>query len=242
LGNFQSFALRKKKTARFRLTKPNRGSRKGDFIISSVTKKINPENPEPDIIRDAADVIRKGGAVLFPTKCLYGLGADALNPDAVDRIFEIKQRPRGKPILVLIHRKKELELLVKGVPPAASRIMDKFWPGGVTIVFEAKNTLPENLTAGTGKIGVRMAGHPAAFALAQAVNGPVTGTSANLAGQPGCSQADELDMQVGERLDLILDAGLLRGGAGSTIIDVTYCFPKILRDGAVPAKNILSLF
>jgi len=210
--------------------------------FSNKIKKVNPEYPDPDQIAEAAGVIKRGGSVVFPTTCLYGLGADAFNPEAIDSIFGIKQRSYQKPILVLIHDKKEVNRLVRHVPPAASCIMDTFWPGRVTIVFEADDTLPANLTAGTGKIGVRLCGHAVAYALAKAVNGPVTGTSANLAGHGGCSQIPELDSQVRDAPDLILDAGPLKGGIGSTVIDVTGEIPKILREGIVPEKDIFAVF
>ncbi|MDM8521813.1 L-threonylcarbamoyladenylate synthase [Desulfococcaceae bacterium HSG8] len=199
-------------------------------------------NPREDQIREAGRIIKNGGVIVFPTTCLYGLGADALNPDGIDRIFDIKKRPHGKPLLVLIHHKNELEKLVKSVPPSAVSITDKFWPGRVTLVFEAKDTLPANLTGGTGKIGVRLCGHPVASALVGAAGCPVTGTSANLSGSPGCSEISELDHEIADMSDLILDAGPLRGGIGSTIVDITPDFPKVLREGIVPAKDIFAVF
>lgn len=209
---------------------------------ASNIRRIQPLEPDPEAIAEAARIIRQGGVAVFPTRCLYGLGADALNADAVNRLFEIKARPYQKAILVLISNKKELSELVQEIPQAAQRIMDKFWPGKITLIFKAKENLPANLTAGTGSIGVRLCGHPAACALLNAVGGPVTGTSANLAGRPGCSQICDLDAEVAERVDLILDAGKLDGGAGSSIVDVTGDAPTVLREGVIPAKDIFGLF
>jgi L-threonylcarbamoyladenylate synthase len=206
--------------------------------FSNKIRKTDPVTPDPDAIVQAAQLIRKGGVVLFPTRCLYGLGADAMNPDAVNRIFEIKQRPKQKPILVLIHDQKELGRLVQEIPPAARRIMDGFWPGKVTLVFKAKADLPVALTAGTGKIGVRLCGHPVAAALAREAGCPITGTSANLSDHAGCSEISELDIQVAEKVDLILDAGPLEGGKGSTVVDVTEYPPIILREGAVRSAEM----
>lgn len=200
--------------------------------------RTDPVTPDPDAIAQAARVIRKGGVILFPTRCLYGLGADALNADAVNRIFEIKQRPKQKPILVLIHDQKELEHLVQEVPPAARRMMDAFWPGKITLVFKAKSDLPIALTAGTGKIGVRLCGHPVAAALVRDAGCPVTGTSANLSDHAGCSEISELDIQVAEKVDLILDAGALEGGKGSTVVDVTVDPPLILREGVIRSAEM----
>ena len=208
--------------------------------LSPKIHKINPTNPDPDIIQEAAGVIRKGGVIAFPTRCLYGLGADALNPDAVERIFKIKQRPSEKPILILIDDPKQLERLVTRISDAARAIMERFWPGRVTLVFDAGAEVPDYLTAGTGKIGIRLAGHPVAAALARAIQGPITGTSANVSGQPGCHQIEDLQPGVTENLNLILDAGPLKGGQGSTVVDVTGEVPRVLREGVVTEKEILA--
>lgn len=202
--------------------------------------KINPTAAQDRIISDAAGIIKRGGIVLFPTKCLYGLGADAFNFKAVERIFNIKNRSHNKPVLVLVKNRKKICDLVKSIPQAALNMMDRFWPGGLTIVFEAKDTLPKNLTAGTGKIGIRLPKHPVASALVSEFDGPVTGTSANFSGKPGCMRIDDLDFLIANKVDLVLDAGLLKGGPGSTVVDVTTDFPKILREGEIPAKDILN--
>jgi L-threonylcarbamoyladenylate synthase len=202
-------------------------------------KKIDPQDPDPELIREAAGVIKQGGVIVFPTRCLYGLGADAMNPGAVERVIEIKQRPQDNPILVLIHSKKQLELLVEKFPPPAAAIMAAFWPGRVTLVFDARETLPDLLTAQTGKIGVRLPGHPVAAAILREVKGPVTGTSANISGRPGCSRLTGMSSQITGREDLVLDAGTLQGGVGSTVVDVTEEPPRILREGQVTAGQIM---
>lgn len=201
---------------------------------------VNPTDPDPNVISEAARVIKTGGVISFPTQYLYGLGADALNADAVNRVFGIKHRSYKKPILVLVKSLEDLERIVRSIPPVASRIMEKFWPGRITIIFEAKETLPVNLTAGTGKIGVRLPEHPVAAALVNSIGGPMTGTSANIAGNAGCSRISDLDPRIAEKLDLILDAGPLKGGIGSTVVDVTGEAPRILREGAVPSMAIFS--
>lgn len=203
--------------------------------------KINPVNPQPDLISKAAGIIKRGGVVLFPTKCLYGLGADAFNADAVNKVFRIKQRPFNKPLSVLINDLTYLEKLVRFVPPAASSIIKNFWPGSITIVFEAKDTLPVNLTAGTGKIGIRLPKHTVASALVNEAGCPITGTSANISGNAGCSRVSDLDSLIADKLDLMLDAGQLEGGRGSTVVDVTTDLPEILREGAVSAKDIFAV-
>ncbi len=206
--------------------------------LSEKIRAIDPVSPQTDLIRQAADRILQGGVVVFPTTGLYGLGADALNAQAISKIFAIKGRSKAKPILVLISGMEMLELLVRHVPPAARKIMDAFWPGGVTIVLEAVPGLPANLTAGTGKIGVRMPAHPVAAALVRAAGIPITGTSANISGAGGCSSVSGIDPALAERVDMILNAGPLKGGAGSTVVDVSSGKLHVLREGAVPAEAI----
>jgi L-threonylcarbamoyladenylate synthase len=204
------------------------------------TYRINPEIADTDIIQEAAGIIRKGGVIAFPTRCLYGLGADAFNPYAVSRIFKIKQRPTEKPILILIDDPSRLKSLVTHISEAAKAISERFWPGRVTLVFDASAKVPGTLTAGTGKIGIRLAGHPVAAALARAIQGPITGTSANVSGNPGCHQIGDLQPAVTEQLDLILDAGPLNGGKGSTVVDVTGEIPLVLREGVVSKREIMT--
>ncbi|MFC1857620.1 L-threonylcarbamoyladenylate synthase [Thermodesulfobacteriota bacterium] len=201
-------------------------------------RQIDPDRPQPELIRETARIIHKGGVVAFPTRCLYGLGANALSAQAVDKIFKIKQRPYDKPLLILINRRQDLTDWVKDIPPLAEHLMNSFWPGRLTIVFEAKITLPAELTAGTGKIGIRLPGHKVAAALVDAVGGPITGTSANLSGEAGYTRCTELHSSIADKLDLILDAGPLKGGRGSTVIDTTTDTPLILREGEVTAKEI----
>ncbi|MBW1846504.1 MAG: threonylcarbamoyl-AMP synthase [Deltaproteobacteria bacterium] len=200
--------------------------------------KIDPEKPQKDFIDEAARTIKNGGVIAFPTRSLYGLGADALNPDAVQKIFEIKKRPLDKPILVLIKDKDSISDIAKNIPPLAIRLMDTFWPGNVTIVLKANPDLPSALTAGTGKIGVRLPQHPVASALVKAFERPLTGTSANISGVQGCSRVSDLDFEVKTKLDLILDAGTLKKGQGSTVVDVTTNPSKVLREGEILEKDI----
>jgi len=194
------------------------------------------------MINEAAGIIRKGGVVVFPTSSLYGLAADAYNPDAIEKLFAIKGRSHEKAILVLISDLRDLDRLVKPVPPEAYRLMKYFWPGGLTLVLEAKPAIPSALTAGSGKIGVRLCRHPVAAALVKSVGGPITGTSANISGTGGCDRISGLDTGIAEKADLILDAGVLKGGTGSTVADMTSGFPQILREGTVAGKDIFAVF
>lgn len=209
--------------------------------IHSKIRRTNPEFPQPAVIDEAVDVINAGGVIVFPTKSLYGLGADALNLQAVEALFRIKQRPKNNPVLVLIDDMVALNMLVRQIPETAAMIIRACWPGDVTIVFDAAPGISDLLTAGTGKIGVRMAGHPVARALTKRLKRPITGTSANISGLPGCHTVARLQPELSEGVDLILDAGPLSGGIGSTIVDVTSATPRILREGSISAEIIFEV-
>ncbi len=200
--------------------------------------RIRPDCPDPDAIKRGGEIIRNKGVVIFPAQTLYGLAADALDPSAIKKIFDLKKRPASKPILVLIEKQEQIPDLVRSIPRAAKILMDRFWPGGLTLVFEASPALPQALTAGTGKIGIRIPAQVAALDLVKAAGRPVTGTSANLSGAPGCSDPGRLPRSMIQNADLLLDAGPLKGGPGSTILDITTDPVTILRKGSVSGQAI----
>ena len=202
--------------------------------------RVNPSQPDPKIVQKAGEIIRSQGVVVFPAQTLYGLAANALDAGAVKRIFELKQRPESKPILILVKNREEILGLVKSIPRNAQILMDRFWPGSLTLVFEASPALPPVLTAHTGKIGIRVPAQPVAKALARAAGYPITGTSANQSGSPGCTDPIHLPESMIQGADLILDAGPLKGGPGSTVLDVTANPVTILREGAISKNDILS--
>ncbi len=203
-------------------------------MIDDMTKivSVDPENLA-DSIDKAARVILEDGIVVFPTRAFYGLGANAFSSKAVEKVYRIKKRGPTKPILILIADLKELAPLVRDVPASARNLIERYWPGKVTLVFYAAKTIPDNLTGGTGKIGIRLVGHPVARELVKAVGRPITGTSANISGRPACSTVNALDNEIIQKVDLILDSGHLAGDRGSTVIDVTVDPPKVLREGVV---------
>ena len=203
--------------------------------------RINVKHPQENVINEAARIICSGGVVVFPTTSLYGLAADASNPAAVEKVFAIKQRPVDKPILILVPDIRDIQNLVQDIPDAAVRIMTALWPGKLTLIFKAGNGLLPSLTAGTGKIGIRLPVYPIARLLVRAVGRPITATSANISGLNGCSRITDIDPAVAASVDMILDAGPLKGGAGSTILDVSQDPPTILRDGSIPQDRIFSV-
>lgn len=216
-------------------------SKRPDSQIISNRFAVDPHRPDPAVIETAAGILRRGGVVVFPTRCLYGLAADALNAAAVGRVFALKRRPADNPLLVLVQDRSRVAPLVRRVTSAADLLMRHFWPGLVTVVFAAREGLPPNLTAGTGKIGIRVPSHPVAAALVQAFGGPLTGTSANISGRPGCARVAQLDLELAAGVGAILDAGPLSGGPGSTVVDTTGKAPRVLRAGSVSARAVLRL-
>ena len=184
-------------------------------------------------IKKAAQIVLEGGVIAFPTETLYGLAADSLSEAALRKIFQVKKREEGKPLLLLIADRSWLKGLVQEISPLAERLMDRFWPGPLTLVFHASPRLSPLLTAGSGKIGVRLSPHPVTQALAQAVGRAVTGTSANISGQPGSLTAREVHQALGERLDAVLDGGKTAGGPGSTVLDVSDLSPRLIREGMI---------
>ena len=204
--------------------------------------KVGPFVLGHDAIERAVEILRDGGLVVYPTRCLYGLGADAANPAAVEKVFAAKGRSLKQPISVICQDEGCLRNIVRSIPPQAEPIMKRYWPGSVTLVFEANSVLPAVLTAGLGRIGVRLPANPVAAALVAGFGRPVTATSANLSGAAGCFRVEDLPPAVLERVDLVLDGGPLEGGLGSTVVDVTGPVPVILREGVVSAQALKRIF
>lgn len=206
---------------------------------SSNILEVDPVSPQADIMDQASETIANGGVVIFPTTCLYGLAADAANEDAVRKIYKIKKRSSDNPILVLVKNQEALKKIVVSIPPAADTIINKFWPGNITMIFDAQDSIPSITTAGTGKIGIRIPAHNVAMALVKQLEHPVTATSANISDTTGCSRISDIDPGMIDQVDLILDAGTLKGGVGSTVVDVTKTPPEVLREGTIAEVDIL---
>ena len=193
-------------------------------------------------INEAAGVILAGGVVAVPTESFYGLAVSALNEKAIDRLLKIKKRREDHPILILIHSTEILGKYVVRIPPFAQRLMKAFWPGGLTIVFEAGPILPPLLTGGRSKIGVRLSSHPGATEVARVAGVAITGTSANVTGEPPCDNPEEVLKALGSQVDIILDGGKTAGGKSSTVLDVTVAPPVILREGMVTRQALTPFF
>lgn len=197
-----------------------------EFIKSSV-----------DISR-AAGILRRGGLVAFPTETVYGLGADALNPTAVCRIFEAKKRPKFDPLIVHVASFEQAALLWKGIDSAAVRLIKKFWPGPLAIVLPKSSRVPDIVTAGLSTVAVRMPAHPMALDLIRALGRPIAAPSANLFGRTSPTTAKDVREDLGKKVDLVLDGGPCRVGVESTVVTVENGRAFLLRPGGVSVEEI----
>lgn len=192
--------------------------------------------PTLAVIETACQVLAGGGVLAIPTESFYALAASARQPAGLRRVHEIKGRPAGKPLLLLLAEIRHMRDLVEEIPPAALVLIERFWPGRLTLVLPASSGLSAELTAGTGTIGVRQPSLPSLIPLLEAA-GPVTGTSANRSGEPPVTTAKAVARTLGDTIDLILDGGTTGGGALSTLVDTRGPL-RLLRDGAVPRAEI----
>ncbi|MDH5640086.1 MAG: L-threonylcarbamoyladenylate synthase [Nitrospira sp.] len=195
----------------------------------------------PDSIRLAGAIIRLGGLVAFPTETVYGLGCDAMNPDAVAKVFDVKQRPRFDPLIVHLDDRSMLSTIVKSIPPAAQRLMEVFWPGPLTLILPKQPNVPDLVTAGLPTVAVRMPDHPVAQALIRESRTPIAAPSANPFGYVSPTTAQHVHAGLGDRLDLILDGGPCSIGVESTILSFAGPLPEIVRPGSLSLENIQAI-
>jgi len=193
-----------------------------------------------DVAR-AAQALRSGRLVAFATETVYGLGADALDPLAVARVFEAKGRPRFDPLIVHVASTAELDPLLAEFPERARQLADAFWPGPLTLVLPKRPIVPDLVTAGLPRVAVRIPGHPQALELLRAAGRPIAAPSANLFGRISPTTAEHVAEQLGDRIDLILDGGPCRVGVESTVLDLSGERPTILRPGGVTAEELTAV-
>lgn len=199
--------------------------------------KIGTSNPE-EVIRTAAAIIKKGGTVAFPTETVYGLGADALNPDAVRKIFKAKGRPLDNPLIVHIADIEQLDVVASDVPDSAIGLMDTFWPGPLTLIFKRKDIVPDVTTCGLDTVAVRMPDNPIALGLIRGAGTPIAAPSANISGRPSPTTAEHVISDLSGRIDAVIDGGAVRVGVESTVLDMTPDIPVLLRPGRVSIDQI----
>jgi L-threonylcarbamoyladenylate synthase len=203
--------------------------------------KIIQLNESEDWLKITTKVLDSSGVIGFPTDTFYGLGVNPFDSAAIDKIFKIKSRDRGKPILLLIGESEQLAQVVKKVSIEAETLIQAFWPGPLTLLFEATSVLPSNLLGNGNTIGVRFPNSQVASQLMCKTGKPITATSANVSGSTECRSGKELLNVLGDKLDLVLDGGESPGGKASTIID-TSCFPpKLIRVGEIDREKVESV-
>jgi L-threonylcarbamoyladenylate synthase len=193
------------------------------------------------LIRQAAEIIKEGGIVAFPTETVYGLGADAFNSLAVARIFEVKRRPYFDPLIVHVAHPADVKKLVKEIPLKAKKLVEKFWPGPLTVVLLKEEHVPDIVTAGLPTVGMRMPDHPMALSLIKESKCPIAAPSANPFGYLSPTTAEHVQDQLGDEVDLILDGGPCLVGVESTIVSFPEGKPKLLRPGGLSLEEIESI-
>ncbi len=189
-------------------------------------------------IARGAEILRRGGLVAFPTETVYGLGGNGLDPEASSRIYAAKGRPSDNPLILHIAGLEALPSLVREIPETARKLMEAFWPGPMTLIFEKSPLVPYETTGGLDTVAVRFPSHPAAQALIRAAGLPVAAPSANLSGRPSPTMAQHVAEDLSGRIEMILDGGPVEIGLESTIIDLTGETPVILRPGAVSLEAV----
>jgi L-threonylcarbamoyladenylate synthase len=203
--------------------------------------KINPTKPEKEKIKEAAQILKNGGLVAFPTETVYGLGADALSPKAVKKIFKAKKRPQDNPLILHIAEKKDIFKYAepnKKYLKLIKRLINKFWPGPLTLILKKKNNVPREITAGLKNVSIRLPANPVAIALIKALNSPIAAPSANLSGRPSPTSARDVYNDLNGRIEMILDGGRTDIGLESTILDCTKSPFVLLRPGKITAEKL----
>ncbi|WP_313526607.1 L-threonylcarbamoyladenylate synthase [Anaerotignum sp.] len=195
--------------------------------------RISPENPEADLVEQAAKVLKEGGLVAFPTETVYGLGGNGLDIEACKNIYIAKGRPSDNPLILHISQISELRPIVREIPLAAQKLMDAFWPGPLTMIFPKSHIVPLTTTGGLDTVAVRFPSHPVAMAIIRASGLPIAGPSANSSGKPSPTRASHVEFDLSGKIDMIVDGGAAEWGLESTIVDVTGEVPVILRPGAI---------
>ncbi len=192
----------------------------------------------PQLLKQAVELLKDGGVVAFPTDTVYGVGVDPLQPQAVRKLYRIKGRPDNKPIAILVGSIEDVERVAQSPSKTFSRLVDRFWPGGLTLILEARD-LPPEITAAGSTVGVRMPNHPLTLELLREFGGPIATTSANRSGEDPAISASEVDAQLGDRVSLIVDGGDTITKVASTVLDLSASPPRILRHGGISEQMLM---
>lgn len=189
-------------------------------------------------IEEAAQIIKNGGLVVFPTETVYGIGANGLNPEAVEKIYVAKGRNHNKPLILLVSSKQMLEQIVEEINEVEIKLMEAFWPGPLTIVFKRKLCVPNIVTGGQDTVGVRLTSSEIALKLIEASGLPITAPSANISGKPSGTAVEEIFEDLKDKVDCFIDGGKAKDALESTVVRVIDGVPTILRSGKITAEQI----
>ncbi len=200
---------------------------------------VDPIQPQEVKIRQAADVVKKGGLMIYPTETVYGLGSVYTSHHASERIFSLKGRNRSSPLLLLIRNIEDLSTIAEDISKQAMRIAEKFWPGPLTLLFKASTEISTVITGNSGKIGCRISSCPVVRDLLEIIKEPITSTSANLTGAKTPQSIMDISCELSSQADIVVDAGTTTGDVASTIIDVSAYPFSVVRSGAVDLKIVL---
>ncbi len=203
--------------------------------------KLDRDNPDMNLIDEAATILLNGGLVAFPTETVYGIGANSLNPNAVAKIFAAKGRPQDNPLILHIAEFQDLFKYAKNVPNDALKLARQFWPGPLTMIFEKSDIVPPINTAGMNTVAIRMPSNKIAHALIKRAGVPVSAPSANLSGKPSPTDASHVISDLYGRVDMIIDGGSCDVGVESTVVDMTGDIPTILRPGGITKEMIMEV-
>jgi len=207
-------------------------------MIQTKLFKINPDRPDERLIRMAADIIKKGGIISFPTETVYALGVDAYNKDAVKKIYKIKKRDPNNPLSIFIKSPKEVNEYVEKMRPVAEFLMKEFWAGPLTLIFKSNYEKLSHLMGGSNKLGLRVSSHNLVNTLLARCGVPLTATSANVSGRRSCSSASAVRYYFNNRIDLVLDGGRSNCPFPSSVVDLTAEDMLLLRQGAISLSQI----
>lgn len=207
-------------------------------FMNGRVEKVDPDHVLESVIDEAVDLLMRGGVIGYPTETVYGLGGNATEARVIERITRLKGRDSGKPLLVLVAGVEAVLPLVRGFSPHVKILMENFWPGPLTLVLEASSALPEAISGGTGRLGVRVSPDPVCRALVERLKKPLVSTSANPAGKEPARTASEVLFYFGEGVDLVLDGGERRTEIPSTVLDVSGDIPRLLRVGSIQREAI----
>jgi len=200
--------------------------------------KVDPERPEAESVRKIAGLLKRGDVAAIPTETFYALSADPFSREAVEKIFAMKGRKPGKPILLLIPGKECVFDLVSEIPEVFPVLADRFWPGPLTLIMRSSGKVPEWISGGTGKIGLRVSPNRVAAEILRECRFPLTGTSANIAGEPPSTSAIDAVHYFSAGIDLVVDAGKVSGGVPSTLLDISSVPPLLVREGRISREEL----